>query len=214
MRKMTTIPVLLATMMMLTVSGCGSVSANDTSEAVNFEENIEDVSNDVSTSEGDGSETDADETSADDNSADATITDDSFELEGKKISVLDDTDTILANMTCDETKKFDDGCSQYQRYNDEGMVELETQVLDGKEEVLTIFTSRKDVKTSKGIGLGNTEAELIAAYGEPKSKSNDNFNDYVYEFDGYTITFSFGLEESIQHMLYTNTANYARFMAM
>ena len=218
MRKMTAIPFLVATVMMFSVSGCGSVSENGTSEDVD----VEDVSGDASTSE-----TNTDESSSDENSTEVAgtddsyansqeITDDSFECEGKKISVLDDVDNVLANLGEYEViNKLDDGYCTYQNYNEAvGMIEVETMEFDGKPQVLSIFSSRKDVKTSKGIGLGNTREELIAAYGEPNSKSDDNFHDYVYEYDGYSITFSFGLEESIQHILYTNTPNYARYVGM
>ena len=69
-----------------------------------------------------------------------------------------------------------------------------------------LYIHTPKVKTSKDVGVGNTQDEIIAAYGDPDKKTDDgNIYSFEYHFDTYNITFRFDdNRESVEMVMYTN----------
>lgn len=63
-------------------------------------------------------------------------------------------------------------------------------VKDGETETVDAIALRDDIaETGKGVSIGSTEEEIVAAYGEPTAKQG---NKCRYTKDKYTMEFQFG----------------------
>ncbi|MBO4913313.1 MAG: hypothetical protein J5504_11355 [Butyrivibrio sp.] len=121
-----------------------------------------------------------------------------FVYNGKVISVMSDTDTIMSNLGQYQSRNTSCPEQPYYVY-DSGRILFITGIKDGKELPVGIAISgRKDIKTSRGIGVGSTLAEVNMAYKGFKQKESFSLNkDY-----GIKVTYN-----SCSLYFYFNTNN-------
>lgn len=199
MKKKTTTAILLATIMMLALMGCGTASTDtdSSSDAASVAEINADTNSDTETT----GET-ADNTNSDSVSAESSIslTDGSFEYKGKTISILDDLETTLdtfntlfPNDSQELASKSDSNLHVY-AYDDDSNGQCKVDIisyLSGDKQLpgqLDIL--EPDYKTPEGIGVGSSSADVIATYGDP-SEHNGCKDDgtLYYKFDKCNLRF-------------------------
>lgn len=80
--------------------------------------------------------------------------------------------------------------------------DLYTYPLDGKDNVNSVYFTDETAKTPEGIGIGSTEEEMLAAYGEDYT---EEFGVYTYAKDRSTLSFivTDGLVESVEYTAVT-----------
>lgn len=198
MKKLSTI--IISSAMVLALMGCGEVeigsdtNAEGPSSTLNYDDS--------------NSTTDAGEVKAE-------LTDDQFIYNNNVISILDDTQTSLANLGDynKERSNLDKG-GAFKRYDygkKRGDILLDTFEIDGEELVAYILNTSSDIETARGISNKSTEDDVIAAYGEPTEKISENSDYLTYEFDGYSISFEVSpKDKKLLSIQYTNTPNYDR----
>jgi len=207
MKKKNTTAILLATVMMLTLMGCGDSAASapeskDTASVaeVNTDSDTKtDSTSDTSTDE--SSDSSSSESTDKTDSATISLSDGSIEYKGESFSALDDLQTnfdkaekINCTPAPDSPKNVNSLCSyDYDPINDGALfsygLSIQTTKKDGTEAVLSISSNDQNSTTSKGIHPGSTKDELIAAYGEPSVKYGDTNESYVYISDKYILSF-------------------------
>ena len=200
MKKKTTIAIILATTMMLTLMGCGDASAEATSETGEVTE-VQTETNSDTDSKTEDKDIDAE---AEEGSEDATKTSDeaSFEYKGKTISFTDDAQAVIDALDSVGTQATDVDRTGFEiegvKWNDWDMnkvgtpnISVATQDDNGKEIIGCICGGGEDFKTSKGISTGSSPEDIKAAYGEPSSigKVAQNAESYEYKFDSFKISF-------------------------
>ena len=161
--------------MLLALMGCGSSELN--AETANNETAVEAASIEDST-EISNETTDTESSPESEAATVGEMSEDTITYQGKSISVLSDTETTLATLG-EPTPKLsqeyfdDDGNSQGNTYgySDWG-ISIETINKDNNEMPLTIKVSNPEIKTSRNVGVLSTEAEVIAAYGEPEENKD------------------------------------------
>ena len=226
MKNKTTAAILIASAMMLTLMGCGEASTENAPatgelsiEALAPDEGTDVLDPSSSTSAEADSETASDADSSASNSEDASI-----EINGKKVSILDDLQTTMDALgTADGDPSSDASKALYYSFAS-GAIEYTTVKLDGEELPLTLDIRSGDYKTSKGVGIGSTEDEVVAAYGEPTKVDNgeelvaESSNGktpflYVteYKLDGYTIVFKYSEDKKVEKFWFNHNANNARY---
>ena len=225
MKTKTTMAIIMASTMMLALMGCGEAASENspaTSE-ISFEEvapgnptDTADTSDDADTS------TDAD-TASSVSSEDSSASDDaSIEVNGKKVSILDDYQTAVAALGPADGDPSSDASHAIFYSFASGAIEYTTVKLDGEELPITLDIRKGDIKTSKGIGIGSTEDEVVAAYGEPTDVNNGEgvvntkgeplkLHVTTYDLDGYSINFKYDDDKKVEKYWFNNTANNARY---
>ena len=134
-----------------------------------------------------------------------STSDPAFEYNGKTISVLDDLETVKANLGTpaeEQPSPFSDNSSDklYIFGSDPDTIDLAT--LDGKVQSISVYDYK--VKTTKGIGIDSTEEDVIAAYGNSGEKSDSGIEtDIMYELGKYSIDFFFK-NGKVTAFIYTN----------
>ena len=195
MKRKSTVAILMASVMMLGLVGCGNVSIDSTPETTESTVTESDANTENETTEvATNSESDAKE------SADtaATGSDATFEYNGKTINFTDDVQTVIEALktvaTSDGEIECDDGSHVYNfdlfEGNQEDNLIISTFDDGGKEKIGKVDVLYSGITTSKGISIGSKEADVTAAYGEPSEK--DKFGEteaYMYKFDDVIITF-------------------------
>ena len=114
-----------------------------------------------------------------DERADTTLSNGTIE-----ISLYDDTDEVLAKLG--ETDKEDEfGNLVYDDFSIQLFGEGDNKELSG------IFTYSENVKTSKGISVGDSYDDVKAAYGTPSFESDDaGYITANYIISGFTLGFT------------------------
>lgn len=113
----------------------------------------------------------------------------SFEYNGKIVSILGNLQTVLEDLGAD--KKADgDVTGEHIYTNGKDDIEVIAREVDGKEELAQIIINDKSVKTSRGIGVGNTEDDIHEKYGDPNDVIPLDSLMLNYNFDGCSIMFT------------------------
>ena len=72
--------------------------------------------------------------------------------------------------------------------------------IGGKASTITIYDT--SIKTSRGISIGSTYKDVIAAYGDAELSKLDGSNEIDYAFDNYVLIFFFDNNEKVKAILY------------
>lgn len=185
---------LLASTMIISLIGCGDAASAPANEPAATETSSE-TENET-----------ADETSTTVETKSADASDASFEYNGKTVSVLDDLETVKANLgtpTEEQPSPFSDnsGDKLYVFGSDPDTIDLAT--LDGKVQSITVYDYK--IKTTKGIGIGSSEEEVLTAYGNSGEKTEaDSETDILYELGKYSIDFFFDRNSKVITIIYAN----------
>ena len=150
--------------------------------------------------------------------ANITISDDQIAYNGNAISILDSTETSLSKVgKYDKNRSNLDKGGDYKRYDygkKFGEVLYDTLTYEGKELPLSMIIISPKIKTSRNVGVGDTEEDIIAAYGEPTKVTNENYRTLDYDMGDYTISFEINStiqnedRDKLESIVYTNDANY------
>lgn len=190
---------LLASTMIISLVGCGDAASAPANEPAATE-----TSSETDVAETGTETTDTASTTVETKSADAS--DASFEYNGKTVSVLDDLETVKANLgtpTEEQSSPFSDNSDDklYVFGSDPDTIDLTT--LDGKVQSITVYDYK--IKTTKGIGIGSSEEEVLTAYGNSGEKTEaDGETDILYELGKYSIDFFFHRNGKVISIIYTN----------
>ncbi len=185
---------LLASTMIISLVGCGDAASAPANEPAATETSSE-TENET-----------ADETSTTVETKSADASDASFEYNGKTVSVLDDLETVKANLgtpTEEQPSPFSDNSDDklYVFGSDPDTIDLAT--LDGKVQSISVYDYK--IKTTKGIGIGSSEEEVLTAYGNSGEKTEaDGETDILYELGKYSIDFYFHRNGKVISIIYTN----------
>ena len=80
---------------------------------------------------------------------------------------------------------------------------IDLATLDGKVQSISIYDYK--IKTTKGIGIGSTEEEVLTAYGNSGEKTeSDGETDILYELGKYSIDFFFDRNSKVITIIYEN----------
>ena len=181
MKKRNLTAIIIASSMMLTLAGCGVTAEPDSGNSNGSEVS---VSSEAEAPEDEGTGIIENKPSASDGN------DAAFEYNGKTVSFTDDLETIKSNLGEpsfeDEAPSSDDPKDRMYTYGtDPDTVDL--TVIGGKADAIIIYDS--NIKTSRGVSIGNTDKEVIDAYGEGKESKLDGSNEIDYDFGDYTLIF-------------------------
>ena len=185
---------LLASTMIISLVGCGDAASAPANEPAATETSSE-TENET-----------ADETSTTVETKSADAYDASFEYNGKTVSVLDDLETVKANLGTpaeEQPSPFSDNSSDklYVVGSDPDTIDLAT--LDGKVQSISVYDYK--IKTTKGIGIGSSEEEVLTAYGNSGEKTeSDGETDILYELGKYSIDFYFDRNSKVITIIYEN----------
>ena len=132
--------------------------------------------------------------------------DDAIEYNGVTVSINDESmDNVFAAFGEPENTEADR--PGYYYTFDSGLVGVSSNIInelseeDRQEYPDLISIKDENIKTSKGISVGSTEEEVIAAYGKTEAISFDSMNILNYSFDNYTMAFVIdGTVTEIQYM--------------
>ena len=140
-----------------------------------------------------------------------------FEYNGNTISVLDDTKTTLTALgtpTKSEPSPYLDSESYYFG-TEPDTIEYSAFKLSNKTEAPDyIVINDKNVKTSKGISIGNTEKEITSAYGKPSEIADFpevDIYDLDYDMGSFSITFSLDKDKKLTHFSYINNDTGSKY---
>ncbi|RKM55595.1 hypothetical protein D6853_08550 [Butyrivibrio sp. X503] len=214
MNKRKTAALLMASIMMLTMMGCGTASSESSPETGAGP--TTDIDAGVSTGLADmpsvgisadlAADIEASSVSAistDEPAAYASLPDDSFLYKGNVISVLNDVKTTIDALG----KKDSEKTSLYTNENlysfDSHAIEFETYKVDGEELPKCIYVIASGILTPKNICVGCSKDEVIAAYGEPNKVNDDTFSAIEYNFDDTNIVFDI-YEEKVDRITIEN----------
>ncbi|RKM55599.1 hypothetical protein D6853_08570 [Butyrivibrio sp. X503] len=220
MKTKTTMAIITASAMMLALMGCGEAApeASPATSDISFEEvapSTDTATEDTSSeAEAASSETSTEESSASDDA--------SIEVNGKKVSILDDFQTAFDALGPADGDPTSDASKSIFYSFASGAIEYTTVKIDGEELPTTLDIRSGDFKTSKGIGIGSTEDEVVEAYGEPTDVDNgegvvaDNgtplkLHVTTYDLDGYSISFKYDDDKKVAKYWFNNTANNAKY---
>lgn len=219
MKKSSTLPILLAASIILSLMGC-SAPSSDASEAEG-ELQLSEVAPEETGEAGETEETtsaESEETtdSSASESGDA-ITETTVTVNGKAVSVLNDAEKTLADLGTPSDKDIEFWGETMPVYKFDSGVSLSTYVKDGKEYAYNMNINKEGINTARNIGIGSTKEEMIAAYGEPfedmeEYERGDGIKGKMnwYEFDSYSI--SFGIENGkVGYYYFTDKANNETF---
>lgn len=181
--------IIASSVMMLTLAGCGVTAESDAgvSKGSEAEVSAEAKADAPEATEDEGDYTDGVIANKPSNPDAADL---SFEYNGTTISITDAPDKIKSALgkpsNEEEAPNSDDPADRMYTYGtDPDTIDL--TVIAGKTDAIIIYDSA--IKTSRGISIGSTDKDVIAAYGEAEATKLDGINDIEYNFDGYTLTF-------------------------
>lgn len=216
MKKKLTTAILLASVLMLTLIGCGKKKADATlSGAEASTEAISATATPEATTE--VSEEKAEEETKEKEEAPTKLSesDAPIEIDGDSVSILGDAKETIEKLdkavTPDKDhtdKKAKDGVRMYSYEPNKSKPEapgitVVTYDDDGEETIGQIEILKEGIKTSKGIGIGSSKDEVLEAYGKPHS--TDSYGDttvLTYEADNFYIQFT--IEGKVTSIMYLN----------
>ena len=146
-----------------------------------------------------------------------TLSDDQIAYNGNVVSVLDSTETSLSKLGKynKERSSLDNG--DYRRFDfgkKYGELLLDTLLYEGKDLPIYFIVISPKVKTSRNVSIGDTEEDIIAAYGDPTNTKQENHKYLEYDMGDYTISFEINTsiegdeKNKISSIVYQNDANY------
>ncbi|MBO4913401.1 MAG: hypothetical protein J5504_11840 [Butyrivibrio sp.] len=181
MKKRNLTAIIIASSMMLALAGCGVTAEPDSGNSTESEVS---VSSEAEAPEDEGTGIIANKPSAAD-ASDAT-----FEYNGKTVSFTDSFDTIKSALGEpsfeDQAPTSDDPKDKMYTFGDDPDA-IDVSVIDGKTDSIIIYDS--NIKTSRGVSIGNTDKDVISAYGEGEASKLDGSNEIDYDFGDYTLIF-------------------------
>ena len=223
MKKRKTAAILMASVMMLALMGCGSTDNGVTTETA-----TEGTS--VATSVTDKEEKKVDTASessskpevkqeAKKEKTEVSAADASFEYNGQTVSILDDVQTTLGTLgtpTQEKPSPFSNNGEDvsYVYGSDPNTIEYMSLKVEGDELVPDSFIIYdKNVKTSKSVGIGSTEAEIKAAYGDPDNVSKDASSyELAYDFGNFALGFDFDKKKKVNAIIYSNMDTFNKYV--
>jgi len=203
---------IISSVLILTLMGCsGETSDNSASSEISITK--VDMNGSDAKAEADTAQTDSIEmTETKQEAISPKKLDASFTCNGNTISVLNDTETTLKDLGDydSDLSCLDQDYKNYVYSADK--IQFDTAIIDGKELPVILYVSNPEIKTSKNIGIGNTENEVIDAYGFPNEKTEeDSLYMTVYHFSSYDLIFDFDSnKEHVEMIRYKNTKNYSK----
>lgn len=174
MKKIST--VIVSSVLFFALIGCGQSDGTTTSQA----DDISPSSGEVVAETGDVS-------------ADASVdlnnlTDDIIVIDGKTLSINDNMDSVL-NVLGKPSKK-DSECAPIISYHfHKADIQISSVTADNSEYPYSFMFQGKNISTARGIQVGSSKDEVIAAYGEP-GESVDNHDDN-FDIDSTSLMYSF-----------------------
>ena len=206
MNKKLTTAILLASVMMLALVGCGKKKA-DASTLASSATSADDAEEEKDSEENTKSEEKKGPT--------LSSSDTSFEYGKKTMSLFDDTDSLLetlkeiAKPDKDHTHENAEGGINIYCFDpnkskpDAPGITLVTYDKDGTETPGQIEILKDGFKTPQGVGIGSTKDEVIEAYGTPdRTDSYGSVNVLTYEGDNFSIQFM--IEGTVNSVMYLN----------
>jgi len=185
--------------MMLTLAGCSVTAESDALPSAKAESEVQ---------------TDADENNAPEEDFSAEIVankpsnpseaDASFEYNGKTITYssdgLETIKTALGKPTMeDQAPSSDDPSDKLYTYGDSPN-SIDLTEIGGKLATISIYDS--SLKTARGISIGSTSADVIAAYGDAETTKLDGSTEIDYDFGSYTLIFFLDKSDKVKCILY------------
>ena len=217
MKAKNVLAIMTVSVMMCGLWGCGSGTSDSSATELSFETAIDASESDADnadnadkTDAADSADSEVTEEAAEETSVDlSSLTDDAFAYNGKKISILDDAATTLAALGEPEHKNSGAGDMNYYDYGthtdtvDEGILFV-TYTDNGKESAAQIDFNIQGPETAKGISVGDSKDDVIAAYGEPKE---DNGKPILkYEYDDFELGFIISESGKVSNVHYMSNA--------
>lgn len=233
--KNKTTAILLATLMISTLVGCGAVSSNASEAGASILDSTS-SDNDALAENGeveDAASSDTDDVNTDSESSEAAsgdLKDAGFTYNGNSASVMDSFEAVDKAMggynASDSHIKSEQSLYYYGKDEEVGMI---TRNDSGTESIITIGTRKPGIITSRNIKVGSTKDELAAAYGTPNETKPYSQTEYVYEegsneektidhtgeeivydFGDYKVTFTVE-NDKVMSIEFKNNVNYNKF---
>ena len=147
----------------------------------------------------------------------ATLADDSVEYEGKLISIRNDVETTLNTLGTPDREapspySGSDLCyiygtdTEYIKFSP--YKTSKNKLIPG---AISIYDD--EVKTSRGIGIGSTEREVLLAYGEPTDEAAEDGSYYIsYDLDDICIRFIFNEDKTVEHIRIVNQDELLKYI--
>ena len=128
---------------------------------------------------------------------------------GKDLSVLNDAEAVLAELG-DYDPKLSCIDDEYKNYVfSTAKIQFDTAIIDGKEASVLLYIYNPDIKTSKNVGLGNSEQDVLDAYGFPDA--TDSSYSFEYHFPSFDLIFDFETDsQTVEMIRYKNTNNHSK----
>ena len=228
--KNKTTAILLATLMISTLVGCGAVSSNASEAGASI---LDSISSDNDALAENGEVEDAASSDTDSGSSEAAsgvVKDAEFTYNGNSVSVMDSfeaVDKALGGYNASNSNIKSE--QSFYSYGKDDDVVVITRNDSGTKSVITIGTRKPGITTSRKIQVGSTKDELAAAYGTPTETKPYSYTEYVfeegtndekavdhtveestYDFGDYKIAFTVE-NDKVMTVEYRNTVNYNKF---
>ena len=131
---------------------------------------------------------------------------------GKKLSILDNASTLMANLGQCEKKDTSSAADEPRYVYDSDNVNLYTFISNGEELSYDLCIYKQGVKASRNVGVGDSKDAIIAAYGSPtETYSFYQGYGFKYKFDTFTLYFDFDTNTDKVHCLsFGNNATIAK----
>ena len=232
--KNKTTAILLATLMISTLVGCGAVSSNASEAGASIFDSIS-SDNDALAENGeveDAASSDTDDVNTDFESSEAAsgvVKDAEFTYNGNSVSIMDSFEAIDKALGGHDPsysiKKSEQSLYSYGKNQEIGMILRNDS---GTEFPVMISTREPVMTTSRGIAVGSSKDELIDAYGTPNGKHPTAYDgtterelteeeyiqlfgeSFIYDLGDYTISFSVD-NDKVVSIEYRNNVNYNKF---
>ena len=197
--KIKTTAILLTTLMISTLAGCGAGSSNASETGASSMESVN-SGNEVLAEAGiaDAS-SDTDNTITISKSSEAVsgdLKEYQFMYDGNVISAMDDFETL--DKAFGGSAPADSSLQAMHTYGNNAETVIMTRLDDGPEVPITVGTSNASVVTARNIKIGSSKDDVIAAYGEAKAKIPE-----VTKSDGTTMTDEEYIEKYGEDLFYT-----------
>ena len=203
----------ITSVLILILIGCSGKESNDADSQSNevSKTNVNIDSSDAKSEDDDAKTDNVIQISAGKNSS-SKNPDSLVKYNGKDLSVLNDAEAVLAELG-DYDPKLSCIDDEYKNYVfSTAKIQFDTAIIDGKEASVLLYIYNPDIKTSKNVGLGNSEQDVLDAYGFPDATdSNDPSYSFEYHFPSFDLIFDFETEsQTVEMIRYKNTNNHSK----